>query len=72
MPRSRMHLQSRRVSGALYVLVSTACAVTEKDHKIFNDTGSLVRKQTFSNSTNFCQPMTHIYFLVKHLLSFRV
>jgi uncharacterized Fe-S cluster-containing protein len=32
-------------SGNVYVLVDTACAVREKDHKIFEFPENLVRKQ---------------------------
>jgi len=49
------------VSGNVYVLVNTACAVREKDHKIFEFPENLVRKKkNVSNSANFCQPMTHL------------
>lgn len=46
---------------ALYVMVNTACAVTEKDHKVFDFTGNLVRRQisqTVRFSDNPCHVLT--------------
>jgi hypothetical protein len=57
------------VSGALYVLVNTACAVTERGHKIFDYTGYLVRKQTFqtvlisANIWHIFVSLRNVYFL---------